>query len=70
MPAGARLGYPLAMERRCFFCHKPLPVELRATVFCSERCQDLERQLRAAPSPLRSPSPAGAQAAEPVPRRG
>jgi hypothetical protein len=36
------------MVRTCFFCHKPLPLEQRGTVFCSVRCQELEAQLQAA----------------------
>ena len=35
------------MGRLCFWCHKPLPIEQRATVFCSRRCQELEAQMRA-----------------------
>lgn len=37
------------MVRQCFVCKKPLPVEKRATVYCSLRCQELDRQLRHAP---------------------
>ncbi len=33
------------MIRECFFCHKPLSIEQRMTVFCSLRCQTLASQL-------------------------
>ncbi len=33
------------MNRTCFLCRKPLPVEQRATVFCSVRCQERYERL-------------------------
>ena len=33
------------MARECYFCHKPLSIEQRTTVFCSLRCQTLASQL-------------------------
>lgn len=33
------------MLRECFFCHKPLSIQQRTTVFCSLRCQTLARQM-------------------------
>lgn len=44
------------MMRTCFFCHKPLPIEQRGTVFCSVRCQELEAQLQASSSGRTLPS--------------
>ncbi|MBI3993262.1 MAG: DUF2116 family Zn-ribbon domain-containing protein [Candidatus Lambdaproteobacteria bacterium] len=36
------------MNRHCFLCNKPLPVEQRTTVFCSARCEERYRLLQAA----------------------
>jgi hypothetical protein len=41
------------MTRECFFCHKPLSIEQRDTVFCSLRCQTLASQMeQGGPRPL------------------
>lgn len=39
--------YNSPMTRECFFCHRPLSIEQRTTVFCSLRCQTLASQLEA-----------------------
>lgn len=46
------------MYRTCFFCHRPLTVRQRASVFCSLRCQALYARLagRAAPEGPRAGS--------------
>ncbi len=50
------------MIRTCFVCGKPLPIEKRATVYCSLRCQELDARLRpvAAPRPPK-PQPGNAR---------
>ncbi len=56
------------MERLCFFCRKALPIERRAEIFCSPRCQELHRKLpRGAPA-APAPEPAGSAPAKALPR--
>ncbi len=42
----------MSMKRKCYFCGKPVDIRRRMELFCSPRCEAMEKTLSAAPPPL------------------